>query len=71
MHGQEVKAVVVVRAGTALTEDEVRAFCREALASYKVPSLVEVRTEPLPRTANGKVMKQVLAGDVENAFVEE
>ena len=34
VHGQEVKAVVVVRPGTALTEDEVRAFCAEALASY-------------------------------------
>ena len=33
--------------------------------------MVEIRTEPLPRTATGKVMKQVLAGDVENTFVEE
>ncbi len=71
VHGQEVKAVVVVRPGTALTDDEVRRFCAETLASYKVPSVVEIRTEPLPRTANGKVMKQVLAGDVENSFVEE
>jgi len=71
VHGQVVKAVVVVRPGTELTDTEVRAFCAETLASYKVPSVVEVRTEPLPRTATGKVMKQVLAGDVENTFVEE
>jgi long-chain acyl-CoA synthetase len=71
VHGQAVKAVVVVRPGTELTDTEVRAFCAETLASYKVPSVVEVRTEPLPRTATGKVMKQVLAGDVENTFVEE
>jgi long-chain acyl-CoA synthetase len=71
VHGQEVKAVVVVRPGTELTDDDVRRFCAESLASYKVPSVVEIRTELLPRTATGKVMKQVLAGDVENTFVEE
>jgi acyl-CoA synthetase (AMP-forming)/AMP-acid ligase II len=71
IHGQAVKAVVVVRPGSPLTDDEVRAFCAETLASYKVPEHVELRTEPLPRTANGKVMKQVLAGEAENTFVEE
>jgi acyl-CoA synthetase (AMP-forming)/AMP-acid ligase II len=71
IHGQVVKAVVVVAPGSPLTEDEVRAFCALTLASYKVPEQVELRTEPLPRTANGKVMKQVLAGQAENAFVEE
>jgi long-chain acyl-CoA synthetase len=70
-HGQVVKAVVVVAPGSPLTSDEVRAFCALTLASYKVPEQVEIRTEPLPRTANGKVMKQVLAGDVENTFIEE
>ena len=71
VHGQDVKAVVVVAPGSPLTADEVRAFCAETLASYKVPTEVELRTEPLPRTANGKVMKQVLAGDAENTFIEE
>jgi long-chain acyl-CoA synthetase len=66
-----VKAVVVVAPGSSLTEDEVRAFCAVTLASYKVPTEVELRTEPLPRTANGKVMKQVLAGQAENTFIEE
>jgi acyl-CoA synthetase (AMP-forming)/AMP-acid ligase II len=70
-HGQVVKAVVVVAPGSPLTEDEVRAFCAETLASYKVPEHVEIRTEALPRTANGKVMKQVLAGQAENTFIEE
>ena len=71
IHGQVVKAVVVVAPGSPLTADEVRAFCAETLASYKVPTEVELRTEPLPRTANGKVMKQVLAGQAENTFIEE
>jgi acyl-CoA synthetase (AMP-forming)/AMP-acid ligase II len=71
VHGQVVKAVVVVAPDSLLTEDDVRAFCAETLASYKVPEQVELRTEPLPRTANGKVMKQVLAGEAENTFIEE
>ena len=71
IYGQEVKAVVVVRPGGELTEAAVREFCAASLASYKVPSVVEIRTEPLPRTATGKVMKQVLAGEAENTFVEE
>jgi acyl-CoA synthetase (AMP-forming)/AMP-acid ligase II len=69
--GQDVKAVVVLRAGASLTEDAVRAWCGEALASYKVPTHVEIRTEPLPRNATGKVMKHVLAGEGENTFVED
>jgi long-chain acyl-CoA synthetase len=71
LFGQVVKAVVVVAPGSALTADEVRAFCAVTLASYKVPTEVELRTGPLPRTANGKVMKQVLAGQAENTFIEE
>jgi acyl-CoA synthetase (AMP-forming)/AMP-acid ligase II len=71
VHGQLVKAVVVVAPGSPLTEDAVRAFCAQTLASYKVPEQVEIRAEPLPRTANGKVMKQVLAGAAENTFIEE
>ena len=66
-----MKAVVVVSPGATLTADEVQAFCAETLASYKVPAVVEIRTEPLPRTATGKVMKQVLSGETENVFVED
>ena len=71
VHGQSVKAVLVVAPRTELSEDAVREFCAVTLASYKVPSVIEIRTEPLPRTANGKVMKQVLAGAVENTFIED
>jgi long-chain acyl-CoA synthetase len=71
VYGQEVKVVVVLRPGATLTVDEIQAFCAETLASYKVPSVVEVRTDPLPRTATGKVMKQVLSGETENVFVED
>jgi acyl-CoA synthetase (AMP-forming)/AMP-acid ligase II len=69
--GQEVKAIVVVTADSALTDDAVRAHCAEALASFKVPTHVEIRTEPLPRNPSGKVLKNVLAGDSQTNFVEE
>jgi long-chain acyl-CoA synthetase len=71
LYGQAVKAVVVVSPGATVTAGEVQAFCAETLASYKVPAVVEIRTEPLPRTATGKVMKQVLSGETANVFVED
>jgi long-chain acyl-CoA synthetase len=69
--GQEVKAIVVARPGATLDVDDVRSFVGETLAYYKVPTHVEVRDEPLPRNATGKIMKHVLLGEAENTFVEE
>ena len=69
--GQEVKAIVVVTADSTLSEDDIRAHCAEALASFKVPSQVELRAEPLPRNPSGKVLKNVLAGDAQTNFVDE
>jgi acyl-CoA synthetase (AMP-forming)/AMP-acid ligase II len=69
--GQEVKAVVVARPGARLDPEQVRAFVAEKLAYYKVPAYVEVRREPLPRNATGKVLKNVLAGQAHNTFIEE
>jgi acyl-CoA synthetase (AMP-forming)/AMP-acid ligase II len=69
--GQEIKAIVVVRPGATLTADDVRAWCAGALASYKVPAHVEVRTEPLPRNPTGKVMKHVLLEESTSIFVAD
>lgn len=69
--GQEVKAIVVPRAGIQLDTDALTDFCREKLAAYKIPAHWAVRDEPLPRNASGKVLKNVLAGDAENVFIEE
>lgn len=69
--GQEVKAVVVPQSGTSLDAAEIQQFVGEALAYYKVPAYIEVRTEPLPRNASGKVLKPVLSGEAANTFVEE
>jgi long-chain acyl-CoA synthetase len=57
--GEAIKAWVVLRAGQAVSESELRAFCREKLAPYKVPSRIEFRSE-LPKTMVGKVLRRAL-----------
>ena len=57
--GETVKAFVVLKPGQTATVDEMRAFCKENLAPYKVPSLVEFRSE-LPKSQIGKVLRRVL-----------
>ena len=69
--GQEVKAIVVARPGARIETDALARFVGESLAAYKVPSLWELRGEPLPRNAAGKVLKEVLRGSAENTFVED
>jgi long-chain acyl-CoA synthetase len=68
--GEEVKAVVQVEAGEALTEDEVRQWVGETLAQFKVPTYVELRDENLPRNASGKLLKNVLRGTGDVSFDE-
>jgi acyl-CoA synthetase (AMP-forming)/AMP-acid ligase II len=68
--GQEVKAIVVPRDGARLDPEVLRAFVAERLAYYKVPAHWEVRAEPLPRNATGKVLKHVLTGGA-NRFTED
>ena len=58
--GEEVSAVLVLRPGTTLTEDELRAFLATTLAKHKIPSKVWFRTEPIPRNATGKFLKREL-----------
>jgi long-chain acyl-CoA synthetase len=57
--GETVKAWVVVKPGETLTEEEVKAWCKESLAPYKVPTHVEFRTE-LPKTTVGKILRREL-----------
>ncbi|MEV0061411.1 FadD3 family acyl-CoA ligase [Nocardia sp. NPDC050718] len=57
--GEVGKAVVVRKAGSTLTADEVIAFAASTLANFKVPRLVEFRDQ-LPYSAAGKVLKREL-----------
>ncbi len=58
--GEEVGAVVRVRDGAGLTEDDIRTHVRERLASFKVPTRIWITNEELPRNAAGKVLKREL-----------
>jgi long-chain acyl-CoA synthetase len=57
--GETVKAWVVVKPGETLTDDELKAFCKERLAAYKVPTHYEFRDE-LPKTTVGKILRREL-----------
>ena len=57
--GETVKAWVVVKPGESLTEQEVRDWCRERIAVFKVPTHVEFRSE-LPKTTVGKILRREL-----------
>lgn len=55
----EVVKLVVVRKDPALTEDDLRSFCRDKLTGYKRPRVIEFRTE-LPKTPVGKILRREL-----------
>lgn len=55
----EVVKIVVVKKNPSLTSEELIAFCREHLAGYKIPKVVEFRSE-LPKTPVGKVLRRAL-----------
>ncbi|MGI8578289.1 MAG: long-chain-fatty-acid--CoA ligase [Nocardioidaceae bacterium] len=58
-HGEEIKAYVIKNADAQITEEELVAWCKEQMASYKYPRMVEFRDE-LPMTATGKILKREL-----------
>ncbi len=57
---EAVKAWIVPEEGVSITADEIRAYCREHLAAYKVPRHIEFRSE-LPKSAVGKVLRRELS----------
>ena len=61
--GQEVRAVIVVRAGAVVTTETVRSWVAETLARHKVPAVVDIVDE-LPRNETGKVLKRQLTDPV-------
>jgi len=66
--GETVKAFVVRKSGDEVTEEEIMSFCKERLAPYKAPKVVEFRDE-LPKSTVGKLLRRVLA-DEERAKTE-
>ncbi len=68
--GELVKACVTLKAGMEATSEELRAYCKENLAKYKVPAFIEIR-DSLPKSAIGKLLRRKLreetAGNTTNA----
>jgi long-chain acyl-CoA synthetase len=57
--GETVKAYIVLKEGETATEEEIIHFCKENLAKYKVPKMIEFRPA-LPKTIVGKVLRRTL-----------
>jgi long-chain acyl-CoA synthetase len=60
--GEIIKAFIVPRAGETITKQEIIGHCRKKLAVYKVPRLVEIRSE-LPKSAVGKILRRILLAE--------
>ena len=59
VRGQNAKAFVVLKAGQAVSPDELIEYCRGKIATYKLPREVAFVDE-LPRTPTGKLLRRVL-----------
>ena len=58
--GEQVHAVVVLKAGHSLTEQELIDHCKSLIAGFKCPRSVTFRDEPLPLSGAGKILKKDL-----------
>ena len=67
--GETVKAWIVLKPGETATEEELKAFCKERLAAYKVPTHYEFRAE-LPKTTVGKILRRELVRQHKEAHPE-
>ena len=68
--GESVKAIIVLKRGETMTEEEVIEYCKGHLASYKKPKWVEFM-EGLPRNPSGKVLKTLLRGTREQRHFQK
>jgi long-chain acyl-CoA synthetase len=65
--GEEIKAVVYLKPGSRATEDEIQAYCKERIAAFKYPRIVEIRDQPLPKGPSAKILKRELIEEHERA----
>ncbi len=64
LKGEIPKAFIIFKEEETLTEQEVKAFCKKNLASYKIPRFIEFRSS-LPKTPTGKILKKNLRQEEE------
>jgi long-chain acyl-CoA synthetase len=62
-HGEIVRACVVLKEGTSVTDVDLIAHCKTGLAPYKIPRQVELR-DNLPMSAVGKILYRVLRDEI-------
>ncbi len=67
--GETVKAWIVLKPGETATPEEIREWCQDKLAKYKIPTHIEFRTE-LPKTMVGKVLRRVLVEEEKKLAAE-
>jgi long-chain acyl-CoA synthetase len=65
--GEEIKAVVYLKPGSKATEEELQAYCKERIAAFKYPRIVEIRGTPLPKGPSAKILKRELVEEHERA----
>jgi acyl-CoA synthetase (AMP-forming)/AMP-acid ligase II len=58
--GEAVRAAVVARPGFSVTEAELQEHCRASLGGYKIPKAIDLRSEALPKSGAGKILKRDL-----------
>ncbi len=58
--GEAVHAIVILKPGMSASEEEIKNHCRGRIAGYKLPKSVSFRTEPMPLSGAGKVLKTEL-----------
>ncbi|KAF9623920.1 hypothetical protein IFM89_006647 [Coptis chinensis] len=59
-YGEEINCAIILREGTKIDEAEVLRFCKNNLASFKVPKKVFI-TDTVPKTATGKIQRRIVA----------
>ena len=65
--GEEVGAVVQMAPGKSVSVEELKAHVGKQLAAFKVPVQIDIQSDPLPRNANGKILKK----DLRERFITE
>jgi fatty-acyl-CoA synthase len=58
--GEVPAAIIVLKPGESLTQEELMKFLQQRLGKFKLPRLIEFSTEPLPKTGTGKIRKMIL-----------
>ncbi len=58
--GEEIKAIIYLKTGALVSENDIRAYCKDRVAAYKYPRIIQFIDQPLPKNATGKILKREL-----------